>query len=110
MSSYDASGPDLDAWLKGAAINTDRDLRLQYLAGMGQNLQEDDNIRLELMQLRRFPPHLFTGSAETLAKLRSAIESDETSPASRSPALPSAFIPNRAGITLPEPEPPAPAN
>jgi spermidine synthase len=110
MSSYAGSGPDLAAWLKGAAINTDRDLRLQYLAGMGHNLHEEERIRLELMQLRRFPPHLFAGSAETLAKLRGAIESDETSAASRPPALPSTFVPNRASITLPAPERPAPTN
>jgi hypothetical protein len=66
------------------------------------------------MQLRRFPPHLFAGSAETLAKLRgaieNAIESNETSTASRPPALPSTLIPNRAGISLPAPERSAPTN
>lgn len=70
MSSYAGRGPDLAAWLKGAAINTDRDLRLQYLAGMGLNVDAQDQIYLELMQARRIPPGLFVASAETLAKLR----------------------------------------
>jgi spermidine synthase len=46
MSSYAGSGPELAAWLKGAVINTDRDLRLQYLAGMGHNMHEEERIRL----------------------------------------------------------------
>jgi spermidine synthase len=77
MSSYAGRGPDLAAWLKGAAINTDRDLRLQYLAGMGVNVKAQDQIHSELMEARRIPPDLFVGSAETLAKLRNAIKNDE---------------------------------
>ncbi|MGC2412511.1 MAG: fused MFS/spermidine synthase, partial [Stellaceae bacterium] len=70
MSSYAGRGPDLATWLKGAAINTDRDLRLQYLAGMGVNVDAQDQIYAELMAARRIPPGLFVASAETLAKLR----------------------------------------
>jgi spermidine synthase len=77
MSSYAGRGPDLAAWLKGAAINTDRDLRLQYLAGMGLNVAAQDQIYFELMEARRIPPGLFVGSAETLAELRNAIENNK---------------------------------
>jgi spermidine synthase len=77
LSSYGGSGPDLAAWLKGAAINTDRDLRLQYLAGMGLNTDARDHIYLELLYARRIPPDLFTGSAEHVAELRNAIESSK---------------------------------
>jgi spermidine synthase len=77
MSSYAGRGPDLAAWVKGAAINTDRDLRLQYLAGMGLNVHAEYQIYSELMEARRIPPGLFVGSAETLAKLRDAIEKNE---------------------------------
>ena len=76
MSSYAGRGPDLAAWLKGAAINTDRDLRLQYLAGMSLNVDAQDQIYFELMEARRIPPGLFVGSAETLAELRNAIENN----------------------------------
>jgi spermidine synthase len=69
LSSYAGRGPDLATWLKGAAINTDRDLRLQYLAGMGLNVDAQDQIYSELMEARRIPPGLFVASAETLAKL-----------------------------------------
>ncbi len=79
LSSYAGRGPDLAAWLNGAAINTDRDLRLQYLAGMGLNVHEEYQIYSELMEARRISPALFVGSAETLAKLRNVIEKNEPS-------------------------------
>ncbi|HMK69968.1 MAG TPA: fused MFS/spermidine synthase, partial [Xanthobacteraceae bacterium] len=85
MSSYGGYGPDLVAWLKGAAINTDRDLRLQYLAGMGLNVDVQYQIYLELMKMRRFPPGLFTASAETLVLLRDAIERKRASSAASPP-------------------------
>ena len=73
LSSFVGRGSDLSAWLKDAAINTDRNLRLQYIAGMGLNVDTRDWIHHELMKARRIPPDLFTGSAETLAELRTAI-------------------------------------
>jgi spermidine synthase len=76
ISSYAGRGPDLADWLKGATINTDRDLHLQYLAGMGVNVYAEYQIHFELMEARRFPLGLFVASAETLAKLRNAIESN----------------------------------
>jgi spermidine synthase len=74
LSSYGGRGPDFAAWLKGAAINTDRDLRLQYLAGMGLNVALEHEIYVELMGARRIPVGLFVGSAENLSELRNAIE------------------------------------
>jgi spermidine synthase len=77
MSSYAGSGAELAGWLKGAAINTDRNLRLQYLAGMGLNADARDQIYFELMEARRIPPGLFVGSAEAVAELHTAIESNK---------------------------------
>jgi spermidine synthase len=79
MSSYAGRGPDLAAWLKGAAINTDRDLRLQYLAGMGINGAAQTRIFTDLMEARRIPPGLFVGSKETVAELHEAIENNKFS-------------------------------
>ena len=86
LSSYAGHGPDLAAWLKGAAINTDRDLRLQYLAGMGLNIMAQDQIYSGLFKARRNPPGLFVGSAETLAKLRDAMAIGEPASDAGSPA------------------------
>jgi spermidine synthase len=79
MSGYAGRGSDLAAWLNGAAINTDRDLRLQYLAGLGLNMSAQYEIHSELMQARRVPSGLFVGSEANLAELRNAIENAEPS-------------------------------
>ena len=86
LASYAGRGPDLAAWLKGAAINTDRDLRLQYLAGMGLNEDVQYQIYSELLQARRIPSGLFVGSAETLAQLRNAIRENESDAQAGPPA------------------------
>ena len=44
MSTYAADAESLAPWLEGAARNTDRDLRLQYLAGEGLNVLAADEI------------------------------------------------------------------
>ncbi len=80
LASYAGRSADLKEWLKGAAINTDRDLRLQYLAGMGVNANAIDQIYRELMEQRRFPEGLFIASPETLKMLREEIEKKDPEP------------------------------
>jgi len=55
-------------------INTDRNLRLQYLAGMGFNLYQSGPIYAGMLQYARYPDGMFTGSPETLQALRDAIQ------------------------------------
>ncbi len=73
LSTYFGRGPDMAAWLKDAAINTDRDLRLQYLAGMGLNVAAEEQIYNAMLEARRFPDGLFVASPETLTMLRDAM-------------------------------------
>jgi spermidine synthase len=80
FTSYAGRNSDLTEWLKGAAINTDRDLRLQYLAGMGVNVNAEGQIYDELIAARRFPDGLFIASSETLSMLRDAFENKEPEP------------------------------
>ncbi len=75
LSTYAGNGTDLKPWLAGAAINRDRDLRLQYLAGLGLNLDENGPIYLDMLRYARYPASLFTGSAESVQALKTAIES-----------------------------------
>jgi spermidine synthase len=77
IGSYAGRGTSLAAWLKDAAVNSDRDLRLQYLAGLGLNVKDEAQIHSELTQARRFPDGLFVGSEANLAELRNAIENAE---------------------------------
>ena len=77
IASYAGRGTNLAAWLKGAAVNTDRDLRLQYLAGLGLNVRDQARIYSELTEGRRLPDGLFVGSEANIAELRNAIENAE---------------------------------
>ena len=61
LSAYAGSAPDLAAWFQGAAINTDRSLRLQYLAGMSVNVYAQEQIGAALLNARKIPPGLFAG-------------------------------------------------
>ena len=65
---------DLAPWLADAMITRDRDLRLQYLAGLGLNLHVGRSIYAEMLRYRRFPSDMFAGSAQQLWDLRAAIE------------------------------------
>jgi spermidine synthase len=64
FATYAGRRSDLGAWVKGAEINRDRDLRLQYLGGWGINSSLEDAIYRDMMQYRRPPDGLFQGSPE----------------------------------------------
>jgi spermidine synthase len=70
LKTYSGSGKDLAPWIAGAEINTDKNLRLQYLAGSGFNNNTGTNIRDSMLRHRRFPSDLFTGQASSLESLR----------------------------------------
>ena len=64
---------DLKPWLADAQVNRDRNLRLQYLAGLGLNLYDQDSIYKGMIRYRTWPEGVFAGSPETLAQLRAMI-------------------------------------
>ncbi len=74
FGTYSGSRADMANWLEGAEINTDRNLRLQYLAGLGLNQYDAASIYRDLIQETRYPEHLFEGSDETLAELRTFVD------------------------------------
>ena len=74
FGTYSGSRTDMANWLEDAEINTDRNLRLQYLAGLGLNQYDAASIYRELIQETRYPEHLFEGSEETLAELRTFVD------------------------------------
>jgi hypothetical protein len=59
----------------GAALNNDRDLRLQYMGGWGINSQLADPIYRDMLKFRRLSDHPFTGSQESVARLLGYIAS-----------------------------------
>jgi spermidine synthase len=74
FGTYAGSAEDLAGWLSDAQINTDMNLKLQFLAGRGLNTYDNDVIHRNMVQDARYPDDLFVGSAETLAALREEID------------------------------------
>ncbi len=74
LTTYAGQASDLKPWLRGAEINRDRNLRLQYLAGMGLNLYQPDAIYSDMLYYRRFHKELFTGADEWNEALKFALD------------------------------------
>jgi hypothetical protein len=78
FSTFAGRASDLKPWLADATINTDYNLRLQFLAGMGFNLYQSDVIYSGMLAYAgRFPDELFVGSPATIAKLRAGIRREQ---------------------------------
>jgi spermidine synthase len=61
FSTYAGRASDLKPWLSDASINRDRNLRLQYLAGLGLNMYQSAFIYSEMLRYRKQPEDLFVG-------------------------------------------------
>jgi spermidine synthase len=71
MSTYVGDADSLAGWLDGAPRNTDRNLRLQYLAGEGLNVVVPGAIFAALVRSGPPPPtRPFTGTPAQLEELR----------------------------------------
>jgi spermidine synthase len=69
MTSYAGRKSDFDEWLRGAEINRDSNLKLQYLAGWGINSDMANQIYREMVKYRRPPQNLFAGSSPMVQML-----------------------------------------
>jgi spermidine synthase len=70
LGTYAGRGRDLAPWLHDAEINRERQLRLQYLAGLAANRDEQFAIFQTLVRYRRYPADLFRATSETESTLR----------------------------------------
>ena len=73
FATYAGRALDLKQWLQGAAINRDRNLRMQYLAGIGLNADDSAAIYAGMLAYRRFPEDLFFSAEGRVDSLREAI-------------------------------------
>jgi spermidine synthase len=73
FGNYAGHVTDMQGWLKGAQLNRDRNLRLQFLAGLGLNLYQSDAIYRNMIKESKYPEGLFTGKPETMTALRAAV-------------------------------------
>ena len=61
LATYAGTAPNMPAWTKGTEnlINTDANLRLQYIAGMGVNNQDQEMILNNIVSHYKFPADIF---------------------------------------------------
>jgi spermidine synthase len=69
FGSYGGQRSDLAPWLADAVINRDRDLKLQYMAGLANNAYDNAAIYQAFAQYRKFPNDLFIASDEWKTEL-----------------------------------------
>lgn len=74
FATYAGRASDLTAWLQGAAINRDRNLRMQYLAGLGLDLDQAASIYAEILKYRQFPADMFSGTEGRVDSLKRAMQ------------------------------------
>jgi spermidine synthase len=77
LATYAGREDELRPWLKGAQINRDMNMRLQYLAGWGLNYNQPAAIYRKIVEYRRFPSDYFVGSGYAVDILRAALEEQE---------------------------------
>jgi spermidine synthase len=70
LSTYAGEEADLKPWLKGAEINRDGNLRLQYLAGLSVNANRQAAIYSDMLRYRQFPLNLIVGSDQQVQAFR----------------------------------------
>jgi spermidine synthase len=70
VATYAGRERELAPWLRDAQINLDRNLRLQYLAGLALNVYEQDAIYKEIISYAVFPTDLFHGPQDQVSTLR----------------------------------------
>ncbi len=73
LATYAGQAPLLKEWMQGAQINTDRNLRLQYLAGMWLNSKMGEQIRSSILEHYHFPDQIFVGSPDAIRVLKLAL-------------------------------------
>ncbi len=76
FATYAARASDLRPWTADAQINRDKDLRLQYLAGMWFNSYQSTSILQSILEHYRFPANLFAGAQEHLEELKMTLAND----------------------------------
>jgi spermidine synthase len=73
FSTYTGSAADLGPYVKDAAVNTDGDLKLSYLAGWGINSNLEDYLYRQMLKYRTTPTSVFGGSPGRVQTLLAAL-------------------------------------
>ena len=74
LATYAGRAADMQPWLAGAEINRDRNLRLQYLAGLRLRSNDAEAIYSSMIGWRKYPNDLFVASEGSRQALEHALE------------------------------------
>ena len=74
MATYAGRAKDMGEWMKGAQINTDRNMRLQYLAGMAVNKSLGKDILDGILKYYKFPEDEIVGSSQNIEIMKRALQ------------------------------------
>jgi spermidine synthase len=75
FATYAGRASDMGTWMENAQINTDRNLRLQYLAGLSVNTFMQTKILRGILKYYRFPDDIFGDSSpERIREMRAALQ------------------------------------
>lgn len=69
LGTYAGRAQDLQEWMSGAQINTDRNLRLSYLSGISADYSGATEIFFGICKYYKFPKNLFSDSDQKLDSL-----------------------------------------
>ena len=78
LATFAGTAADLKPWLADAQINRDRNLRLQYLAGLAAHDYKEAAIYNEMLTFRRYPENLFIARPSTRQQLQHRLGLDES--------------------------------
>jgi spermidine synthase len=78
LATYAGRASDMKAWLAGVQINSDLNLRLQFLAGLGLNSMSFPKIYREMLTYRRFPEGLLVGNGARINVLHALLPNPQT--------------------------------
>ena len=70
LATYAGTAQDLKPWTQDAQINHDRNLRLQYLAGLGSHRYREIDIYNEMVRHRTYPDQLFRANPANALALK----------------------------------------
>ena len=74
LATYAGRAVDMKEWMENSQINTDRNLRLQYLAGMSVNLSMNTEILKGILKYYEFPEDIFSGSSQRVQEMKLALQ------------------------------------
>ena len=77
---YAGRNSDMTPWLADAVVNTDRNLRLQYLAGWALNSRKATAIRDSFRPFAKFPTDMLIGRSTSVAAIQFVLERSRKKP------------------------------